>query len=757
MKKLLFALSCIPLAGLNAQIGRTCGTPVLPASYETWIKSITPVPGKYHSGMTQSVFNIPVVVHVIHNNEPVNSVSATSGNNLNAAQIVDQINILNKDYNGLNADTSLIPTIFKPLLGKFQVNFCLAVVNPTGGVMAEPGIDRIDRNAKGWSAAPYSQNYIDATIKPNSIWNTNKYLNIWVCALGNGLLGYATFPNPGSSGVQGLSSPYGSASNDGVVILNTSFGSIGTAQSGAYNKGRTATHEIGHWVGLRHTWGDANCGTDYCNDTPPAQTSNFGCPSFPHNVGVCSGNTTGEMTMNYMDYTDDACMQMFTADQKFRAQLILTNSTMRAAVITSTVCNLPAVGNDVGISFVTSPTYSQSVNCINYINPIINVTNYGSTTLTSATFTYNADGVSTQSYSWTGSVAPNSSFTVALSQLTVSTAGAHQFNVGVSAPNGGSDNNLSNNISQQQFYVSYSTFPFTATPSSTICPGDTVILNASGATTYSWSTGDTTSSVKLGPQTTTAYTVTGNYGLCSQSKTVSVTVDSAPTFSINTTHVCKNQTTQLVVAGANTYTWSNGSNLAAINVSLSSPAVYTVIANSVSGCTASQVYTITVDSLPVLFLAAWHVSCGSCSDATVFASVSGAAAPYTYTWTPGNAHTSVITNGSAGCYTVTVGDAKGCMSADTVCVSFDTGIFTQPATLNIIKVQPNPSEGKFLLNFEKNGLRKIEVINALGQQIYFSEITASSQEIDIADYPDGLYYARISSDSGNSVLKLLKH
>ena len=340
MKKILsLALVLITFTGFNqTNQGRTCGTQTPPQKFEQWVSSLTPPqPGKLGSSQIQSVFNIPVIVHVIHNNEPVNSITANSGNNLNAAQVVDQINILNKDYGGTNADTSLIPNVFKPVLGKFQVNFCLAVVNPTGGILAEPGIDRINRNAKGWTAFPYSSNYIDATVKPNSIWNPNQYLNIWVCPLSSGLLGYATFPNPGSSGLSGLGAPFGSATSDGVVILNTAFGSVGTGSIGAYNLGRTATHEVGHWIGLRHIWGDANCGTDYCNDTPPAQTSNFGCPSFPYKLGVCTGNTTGEMTMNYMDYTNDACMYMFTKDQKFRAQLILTNSPIRAALITSTV------------------------------------------------------------------------------------------------------------------------------------------------------------------------------------------------------------------------------------------------------------------------------------------------------------------------------------------------------------------------------------------------------------------------------------
>ena len=220
MKKLLLFAAVLGCASLSAQTptgGRSCGTPVLPQQYETWVNSL---PGQATNNggpkggggtTTQSIFNIPVIVHIIHNNENVNSNTATTGNNISALQVIDQINILNKDYNGVNADTTLIPAVFKPMFGKFQVNFCLAVVNPTGGVLAEPGIDRINRVAKGWNALPYSQTYIDATVKPNSIWDPNRYLNIWICPLSGGLLGYATFPNPGTSGLGGLTGTFGTA------------------------------------------------------------------------------------------------------------------------------------------------------------------------------------------------------------------------------------------------------------------------------------------------------------------------------------------------------------------------------------------------------------------------------------------------------------------------------------------------------------------------------------------------------------------
>jgi hypothetical protein len=755
MKKTILAI--LILMGLKtfAQL-RTCGTPVPPQQFETWVQSLNTnaSPGKYGTGTTNSIFNIPVIVHIIHNNESVNSISATSGNNLNAAQIVDQINILNKDYNGLNADTSLIPSVFKPVLGKFKINFCLAVVNPTGGVLAEPGIDRINRISKGWSSMPYSQTYIDGTVKPNSIWNTSKYLNIWVCPLSGGLLGYATFPAVGTSGLSGLSGS-GSTTTDGVVILNTSFGSIGTAQSGQYNKGRTATHEIGHWMGLRHVWGDANCGTDYCADTPPAQNANYSCPGFPFKQGTCSGNTTGEMTMNYMDYTDDACMYMFTSDQKNRAQLILTNSSMRTAVITSTVCNLPTVGNDVGISFVAKPTYSQVISCLNYINPIINVTNFGSTPLTSALLSFNVDGVNTQTMNWTGNAASNTSFTVALTQISNLGFGTHVFSVNVSSPNGGSDNNLSNNNNIQNFSI-VNNLNVTA-PSQTICQGGSIYIVASGATNYTWSTGANTQGVTLGPNLTTVYTVTGTTGICTAQRTITLTVQTTPTLSIDKTEVCLGQTATVTASGADNYIWSGGAgSSSSITVNLTAPAIYTLTGSTSAGCFTSQVFNINVNPLPTVTVSASYVSCATCSDAIITATGSGGTGTYSYLWTPGSSTGQILTNAGVGCYTVTISDGFSCSKVDSACVSFDTGILHYLSDNVGIRIQPNPTEGEFTITTKINGLKTIEIVDAIGRTINVSKTADSSLTLNLSNYNGGIYYVKVTSEKSFSVIKLVK-
>ena len=143
-------------------------------------------------------------------------------------------------------------------------------------------------------------------------WPTQKYLNIWVCDLGGGLLGYAQFPG-------------GPADTDGVVILNTAFGTTGIAAA-PFNLGRTAVHEVGHWLNLNHIWGDTNdcSGTDHVDDTPKQQLPNYNKPAFPH--VTCNNGPNGDMFVNYMDYVDDDTMVMFTPGQVARMYATLVGS-----------------------------------------------------------------------------------------------------------------------------------------------------------------------------------------------------------------------------------------------------------------------------------------------------------------------------------------------------------------------------------------------------------------------------------------------
>lgn len=364
---------------------RTCGTAELPLEYETWLANKMQEPS---ANRIQTVYTIPVVIHVIHNGSAVGT-----SYNISDAQVLSQIDVLNEDYRRLNADTASTPSAYLPVAADCEINFCLAQRDPNGN--ATTGIDRINRNSKGWSAPPYTMTYIDNTIKPGSIWDPTQYMNIWVVpdytSSGFQLLGHATFPL--NSGLTGLTGNYGNASNDGVVIYYKAFGRTGNLDP-LYNKGRTATHEIGHWLGLRHIWGDANCGNDYVSDTPTQQTANYGgqsipypCPGFPQ--VTCNNGPNGDMWMNYMDYCYDKCLNMFTAGQKARMVTAMQNGTYRAPLATSLGCQAPTGGGPVA-QFTANTTSIAPGGSVNFTDQ-----STGSPTSWSWTFQGGSPGTST--------------------------------------------------------------------------------------------------------------------------------------------------------------------------------------------------------------------------------------------------------------------------------------------------------------------------------------------------------------------------
>jgi hypothetical protein len=243
-------------------------------------------------------YKITVVVHVVHN-------PASPAEKISVAQVKSQIAVLNRDYRATNPDKSTTPAVFSGLVADPTIEFGLATKDPDGS--ATPGITYTETDQTSFSDR---DNPVKSTVKGGiDSWNTKKYLNIWVCTLRDGLLGYAQFPG-------------GPVKTDGVVILNTAFGTNGSATA-PYNLGRSAIHEIGHFLNLRHIWGDMpNCdGDDLVDDTPGAESPNFGKPTFPH--VSCSNGPNGDMFMNYMDYVDDDTMVMFTPGQVARMHTTL--------------------------------------------------------------------------------------------------------------------------------------------------------------------------------------------------------------------------------------------------------------------------------------------------------------------------------------------------------------------------------------------------------------------------------------------------
>jgi len=340
---------------------RKCGSPKVNPTYEEAFQQMVQKHQQFANGKkTSIVYNIPVIFHILHSGVAVNSATATTGRNLNAAQINSQLAVLNADYRKLNTDFSTYVTqsSFVNAAADVEINFCAAKVSPTGTVLAEPGIDRINVSTKGWSALPYSMSYIESTVKPGSSWDPTKYYNVWILEFGGadvGTLGYAQFPTipAGTTPVTDMVGQGGAANTDGVVIDYQYIGNTGTALASApYNKGRTLTHETGHWLGLWHIWGDdgsACTGTDYVTDTPNQGSENYTCPTTNGSVRTdgCSASTPGVMYQNYMDYSDDKCMVMFTAGQKARMQAVMANCVRRASLATSTVCSVTGIEENV--------------------------------------------------------------------------------------------------------------------------------------------------------------------------------------------------------------------------------------------------------------------------------------------------------------------------------------------------------------------------------------------------------------------------
>ena len=279
------------------------------------------------------VITIPVVVKVLWR---------TAAENISDAQIRSQIDVLNADFRKLNADIGSVIPEFAGIASDFELEFCLATVDPNGNPTT--GIERRQTTRTSWGTDNQmkfaSQGGIDA-------WPRDKYLNVWVCVLSGGILGYATFPG-------------GAANVDGVVTTTTAFGTTGNV-SAPFNKGRTTTHEVGHWLNLRHIWGDdgtACTGSDQVNDTPNQAGPTYGC-----NTTKVSCNSR-DNTQNYMDYSDDACMMMFTEGQKARARALFAPGGARAAIRNSNACGAvaPTCNAPTGVTISNIANTSAGLN-----------------------------------------------------------------------------------------------------------------------------------------------------------------------------------------------------------------------------------------------------------------------------------------------------------------------------------------------------------------------------------------------------------
>ena len=304
--KITLALMCLFFIGASfAQQKRTCHAmeslesrmatnPVLKqrmSEIETFTQKRVIEMQNQQSKVAGDIITIPVVVHVIYN---------TTQQNISVAQIQSQIDVLNEDFRRTNSDK----TNKWSQAADTQIEFKLATIDPNGNVTN--GITRKSSTKTTWGTDDAMKKSSQGGVDP---WDTSAYLNMWVCDLGTSLLGYAQFPG-------------GAAATDGVVMAPQYFGSkdkgSGFFLKDKFDKGRTTTHEVGHFLNLRHIWGDGDCSADdFVADTPNAAGSNYGCKTGNNSCG------SEDMVQNYMDYSDDACMNLFTLGQKNRMRAVL--------------------------------------------------------------------------------------------------------------------------------------------------------------------------------------------------------------------------------------------------------------------------------------------------------------------------------------------------------------------------------------------------------------------------------------------------
>ena len=387
---------------------------------------------KFFNNRISAIKTIPVVVHVINKGEAVGI-----GTNISDAQVISQITTLNNDY---RKKTGTKGYNTNPVGADANIEFALAVRDPNGN--PTNGIDRISFNVNSWT-----DTQIEAVLKPSTIWDPTKYLNIWVTPdvitdIGE-VLGYAQFPE--ASTLDGLNYPPFTANTDGVVIGHQFFGNL-DYDDGSFNLdpkygyGRTTTHEIGHWLGLRHIWGDDTCGTDYVADTPVHKTENYGCFTHPK-PNTCTPATADEMFENYMDYTNDDCMNIFTINQVDRFNAVLANSPRRKELLTSNALTpVTLYANDAELKF-SNVNVEASTTC-KKATANVRLINRGTSNLTTAIISINDAGTN-YNQSWSGNLAPNKETLVPITLL--GTSLSNNVTIGVSSVNGDVDARNTNN------------------------------------------------------------------------------------------------------------------------------------------------------------------------------------------------------------------------------------------------------------------------------------------------------------------------
>lgn len=432
------------------------------AKFEAWlaplVKKETEFRKSAKSKATKEIIKIPVVVHVIHNGEAIGTAP-----NITDAQVQSQITVLNQDFRKMLNTPGYNN---HPDGADIEIEFVLAKQDPNGN--PTNGIDRVNMCATSWSDTD-----IDNIVKPATIWDPEQYMNMWSVKFSNNkVLGYAQFPN--NSTLAGIDDYEGGALTDGVVSAYNYFGSsdfgTGFLLTAPYDKGRTMTHEVGHWLGLRHIWGDGkgdeeknifDCNaSDYCADTPQVAWEHYDCDT---SYDTCPEPGI-DMTENYMDYTDDDCMNIFTLNQRDRIMAVINNSNRRENLKNSTKDDpITLYANDAEVKSDKDFCSAKITLCSSLPAPTnkkVTLTNRGTSALTSANLLYSIDGGTLQSQSWAGSLAQNQSTIVTLQN----TASSGILTVNIDTVNGTTDERATNNsstLAYEPLNFNYTNYIFT--------------------------------------------------------------------------------------------------------------------------------------------------------------------------------------------------------------------------------------------------------------------------------------------------------
>jgi hypothetical protein len=449
------------------------------AQFETWMSQ--KIKDQQTMSQTGGIIYIPVVVHVLHNGDAYGA-----SENITDEQVQSQMTVMTQDFRkmigtpGYNTD---------PVGADVQVEFVLAKVDPNGN--PTNGINRVNLCKASWS-----RDELEATGKPATIWDPTQYMNMWsVNFTDTTLLGYAQFPQ---TTLGGMSNATQSANTDGVVANYNTFGSrtlvpTGTYGSTAYDEGRTMTHEVGHFLGLRHIWGDDACPTpdtnvdtneDFVADTPAAAAANYGCAN---TVNSCT-SPGRDMVENYMDYSDDSCMNIFTIGQKARILTVLANSPRRNYAASNKDVAIPLFAIDAEV-IIENACGLTTATCAapNPTSPAKRVLLYnrGTSNLTAATLSYKINGGTTYTNNWSGNLAPNKYVSI----LLANTATNGSLTVTVTDANGGADQRATNNVSTKLFgtniaYANATSFTFNLVGDSYGSETSWTLKNQAGTTLY---------------------------------------------------------------------------------------------------------------------------------------------------------------------------------------------------------------------------------------------------------------------------------